>query len=161
LGIYDFLSAKSLLQVKIKWPNDVMVNGKKMTGILIENSLLNSSIQQSIVGIGLNVNQKLFSIPTATSLSLEAKREFDLSVELSLLIEAIEKRYLQLRAGKTAELKDHYLKKLYWIGEEHMFKAKGKQQNGVIEGIDGAGRLKVSLEGTIDYFELKEISFLQ
>jgi BirA family transcriptional regulator, biotin operon repressor / biotin---[acetyl-CoA-carboxylase] ligase len=161
LGVYDFLSAKSLSQVKIKWPNDVMVNEKKIAGILIENSLLNSTIQQSIVGIGLNVNQKLFSMPTATSLSQEAKKEFDLSIELNLLIEAIEKRYLQLRAGKTAEMKDEYLKNLYWIGKEHLFKIKDKEQKGIIQGIDRAGRLEVSCAGTIDHFGLKEISFLQ
>jgi BirA family transcriptional regulator, biotin operon repressor / biotin---[acetyl-CoA-carboxylase] ligase len=161
LAVHDFLSSKSLPQVKIKWPNDVMVNDKKITGILIENSLSNSAIQQSVVGIGVNINQQLFSVPSATSLSIEAKREFDLLTELNLLVEKIEKRYLQLRAGKKTELKNDYLKNLYWAGELHLFLVNNLRQQGTITGIDEAGKLEVDCNGTISYFGLKEISFLQ
>jgi BirA family transcriptional regulator, biotin operon repressor / biotin---[acetyl-CoA-carboxylase] ligase len=159
LGVHDFLVERLVGDVKIKWPNDVMVGEKKITGILIENNLAGEKLQQSVVGIGLNVNQKIFSVSTATSMALEAKKEFDLSVELNGLMEKLEKRYLQLRSGKTAELKEAYLRNLFRIDEEHTFTVNDRQLMGKIEGVDESGRLKINSNGQVAYFGLKEISF--
>lgn len=159
LGVHDFLDERLLKVVKIKWPNDVMVDEKKITGILIENTLAGEKLQQSVVGIGLNINQQLFSVSTATSMTLETKKEFDLSVELNGLMEKLEKRYLQLRSGKTAELKEAYLKNLFRIDEEHTFTANGQSLTGKIEGVDESGKLKINSNGQVAYFGLKEISF--
>src|SRR5690349_7854438 len=73
LGLYDYLNATLQATVKIKWPNDMVVNDKKICGILIENQIQGQNIQNSIVGIGLNVNQENFSIPTATSMKVLGK----------------------------------------------------------------------------------------
>jgi BirA family transcriptional regulator, biotin operon repressor / biotin---[acetyl-CoA-carboxylase] ligase len=159
LGVHDFLVDRLVGDVKIKWPNDVVVDEKKITGILIENSLAGERLQQSVVGIGLNLNQKVFSVGTATSMALETKKEFDLSAELNFLMESIEKRYLQLRSGKHKELKEDYLKNLFRIGEENTFVANSKNFIGTIEGVDEAGKLKVNSNGVVSYFGLKEISF--
>lgn len=68
LGIIDWL--KSLqVQASIKWPNDIMIGDKKVTGILIENSSNSKEIKHSIVGIGVNVNQKQFFGPLADTAS--------------------------------------------------------------------------------------------
>lgn len=56
LGIIDFLNNNEI-KALIKWPNDILVDRKKITGILIENSIMGESLQSSVVGIGLNVNQ--------------------------------------------------------------------------------------------------------
>ncbi|MFM9836948.1 MAG: biotin--[acetyl-CoA-carboxylase] ligase [Cyclobacteriaceae bacterium] len=159
LGVHDFLVQRLVGDVKIKWPNDVMVGEKKITGILIENSLAGEKLQQSVVGIGLNVNQKVFSVGIATSMALEVKKEFDLSTELNFLMERVEKRYLQLRSGKNVELKEAYLKNLYRIGEEHVFTSNGQRLTGKIEGVDESGKLKINSSGQVASFGLKEISF--
>lgn len=159
LGVHDFLVDRLVGDVKIKWPNDVMVGEKKITGILIENTLAGEKLQQSVVGIGLNVNQKLFSVATATSMALEGNKEFDLSTVLNGLMEKLEKRYLQLRSGKEEELKEAYLENLYRIGEEHTFIANNQSLIGKIEGVDEAGKLKINRDGQVTYFGLKEISF--
>ena len=59
LGIMDWLKSQQI-PASIKWPNDLMISNKKIGGILIENSLNKTSIRQSIVGIGINVNQIIF-----------------------------------------------------------------------------------------------------
>ena len=71
LGLFDYLKEVLKTEVKIKWPNDILVNGKKICGILIENHLQAQHIQHSIVGIGLNVNQHHHLLATATSMNLE------------------------------------------------------------------------------------------
>src|SRR5690606_28910585 len=59
LGIVDWLKSLSV-KASIKWPNDIMIGDKKVTGILIENSSNSREIKQSVIGIGVNVNQKQF-----------------------------------------------------------------------------------------------------
>ena len=71
LSVVELLSRHDI-QAQIKWPNDIYVDGKKISGILIENSLRGEWISQSIIGIGLNVNQRNFdvSLPNPTSIAL-------------------------------------------------------------------------------------------
>jgi BirA family biotin operon repressor/biotin-[acetyl-CoA-carboxylase] ligase len=159
LGVFDFLSVRIPERVKIKWPNDLLIGEKKITGILIENGLVGEQIQQSIVGIGLNINQTVFSVATATSLKLETGLDFANNDELNALLQKLETRYLQLRAGKRAELRAAYLKNLYRIGEEQSFISNGQQLQGRIDGVDESGRLKVHTDGIDRFFGLKEISF--
>ena len=65
--------------VLIKWPNDILVNKKKIAGVLIENHLRNNEICSSIIGIGLNVNQTNFSDNIlASSMKVLNQREYDL-----------------------------------------------------------------------------------
>ena len=161
LGIHDFLSSRLPDNLKIKWPNDLMADERKIAGILIENSLMGETIQQSVVGIGLNVNQRIFSNATATSMILEAGIEYSLSMELSQLVERLENRYLQLRSGKALELKADYLKNLFRMGETHEFVSGGERFTGKVQGIDPIGKLKVSVNQTERSFGLKEISFLK
>src|ERR1700752_1538956 len=60
LGIYDFLFDEIKMDVKIKWPNDIYFQDKKLCGILIENSIRRETLNHTILGIGLNVNQEVF-----------------------------------------------------------------------------------------------------
>ncbi len=161
LGIADYLSERLTKSISIKWPNDILVGNKKITGILIENTLSGDYIQQSIIGIGLNVNQTTFKVPTATSMLLEKGNTFQLQDELGLLLVHIEKRYLQLRAGKKVDLNEEYLKQLYWKGEARKFSANEKILVGKIEGVDSIGRLLVRHGDKVDSFGLKEIAFVE
>ena len=86
LGLRDYLKEKTSVTAYIKWPNDILVHGKKISGILIENQLRGSLLLNSIAGIGLNLNQKEFGSRSATSLSLLTGNEFDRSEELPRII---------------------------------------------------------------------------
>lgn len=82
LGIIRALKARyTNLQPLIKWPNDIYISGKKLSGILIENTLAGQNVQHCIIGIGMNVNEKQFpaSIPNATSVLLQTNQITDLS----------------------------------------------------------------------------------
>ena len=159
-GLGDYWQSRIHLGTKIKWPNDIVINDKKVTGILIENSLAGNSIQQSVVGIGVNINQERFANPKATSLKQLVGHPFDLQQELNSLLEKLEYRYLQLRAGNRDELQREYLNQLYRIGEKHFFRINGKPVEGMIVGIDPIGQLKLVMEGGERTFGLKEIEFL-
>jgi BirA family biotin operon repressor/biotin-[acetyl-CoA-carboxylase] ligase len=93
------------LRAQIKWPNDVLVNGKKVCGILIESDVRGNTVDYAIIGIGINVNLRLADFPeispTATSLSHELGREVSqLDIIRCLLAEA-ERLYLTLPSGSS------------------------------------------------------------
>lgn len=161
LAIFDYLAATLYHgDVLIKWPNDILVNGKKICGILIENTIASHHIQHSVVGIGLNVNQVSFNFPQVTSMALIEKKEFNLAELLEHLVSSIEKRYLQLRAGETASIQSSYQEALLGYGQEQVFSIKGKKFIGVITGLSPSGKLEVT-EGDIAHvFDFKEIEFV-
>jgi len=93
------------LQPRLKWPNDVLIGGRKLCGILTESDLLGNEVKFAIVGIGLNVNYDTRSAPEisdiATSLSRELGHEVPLPVITARLLEALETLYLELKAGRS------------------------------------------------------------
>lgn len=145
----------------IKWPNDVYVYDRKLGGVLIENTLQGYNVAQSIIGIGLNVNQTDFGLPTATSLLLETPIDegYPLPAFLTTLCEQLEKRYLQLRAGQRSVLRDTYLNHLYRYQQPHRYEADGHTFTGTIVDLDPLGRLGIWVAGEVRYFGFKEVAF--
>ncbi|MCB9175429.1 MAG: biotin--[acetyl-CoA-carboxylase] ligase [Flavobacteriales bacterium] len=166
LGIYDFLAKMGFEQVAIKWPNDIYVDGNKIAGILIENTLSANKIGNCIVGIGLNVNQTQFSPSiNATSLAILTDKEFDdkefdLSQLLSDLLKHIEYRYLQLKAGKNTQLKLDYLNVLLGYQKPLHYLVNNERVTGIIRGVSAIGKLQVEINSQIKEFDLKEISLI-
>ncbi len=159
VGIFDFLEPYLGTALKIKWPNDIYVENKKLGGILIENTLQNSRIESSIVGIGLNINQSDFVNLNATSLGQFTGQFYDLEYLLAELAEQLEKNYLLLRNNKFNALKVKYLQNLFRYQETHWFEYNGERLTGTIIGIDSLGRLAIDIQG-IRYFDFKEVQFV-
>lgn len=149
--------------VKIKWPNDLYVNDKKITGILIQNALKGSRIQSSVIGIGQNVNQAIFlsDAPNPTSLFIEKGQEIPREIVLTKLCQQLEQWYLQLKAGKVGLIKKTYLDLLYRKEEIHVFRRADKSTfQGKIIGITEIGQLKVETDNGVEVFNLKEIQYM-
>lgn len=161
LAIHDLLTEYVREGLKIKWPNDIVCFKQKIAGILIENYIKQNVLEWSVLGIGLNVNQKEFSFQTATSLSSICNQEFDLEELLELLLQYLEKRYFQLKRQKYDELKSNYLERLYWKDEIHVFRSNEQYFNGRIVGVNESGRLKVETETGISLYNFKEIQFVR
>jgi BirA family transcriptional regulator, biotin operon repressor / biotin---[acetyl-CoA-carboxylase] ligase len=160
LAIHDFLTQLIHGEIFIKWPNDILLNNKKVCGILIENTISGNTLQQSIVGIGFNVNQQSHLLDTATSLKLVSGIEFNLSDTLSLLLQSLEQRYLKLRTGSSDELKRDYLSVLFGVGQIRNFSDKYGKFAGVIQGVSAEGKLLINCDNEVKSFNLKEITFL-
>jgi BirA family biotin operon repressor/biotin-[acetyl-CoA-carboxylase] ligase len=159
LGLHDW--AIALLgpdpKVKLKWPNDLYYGDQKLGGVLIENSLSGTKIQHSIIGIGLNINQQTFAVPTATSVGQLTGRAYARDALAARLLECLERRYLQLRAGQVGKLRQEYLQALYRYQETHLFSISGKTVSGQIVGVEDDGRLAVSVGNELRRFGLQEI----
>ena len=162
LAVYDWVIG--LLgpdpALRVKWPNDILFGEQKLGGILIENTLNGAKIQSSVVGVGLNINQRAFAVPTATSLAGLTGRQYALPALASRLLECLEKRYLQLRAGQVSALRQAYLTALYRYEALCPYEVEGKRISGKITGVDDAGHLLVEIEGELRRFGLQEIKYL-
>ena len=137
----------------IKWPNDLVLNGKKICGILTEMSTELMEIQYVITGIGINVNQREFPPEirdTATSLSLEAGRSFRRSSLIAAILKAFEKDYAAfLKTGDLSLLLEEYNACLVNRGKEVCILDPSGEYRAVAEGIDESGSLLVTLpDGT-------------
>jgi BirA family biotin operon repressor/biotin-[acetyl-CoA-carboxylase] ligase len=150
-----------LPDLKVKWPNDLVLPGKgKIGGILIENLLSAGSWEYAVVGIGLNINQRSFAEPRATSLALVTGGQFDLQELLRLLIVQIEQGYISLRKNKTEDIVKDYLHHLFLKDQWAWFKDRGGILEGKISGVSRQGKLEMTLkDGTTRQYDLKEISF--
>lgn len=161
LGVISTLNTQFDGNFKIKWPNDIMSGKDKLAGILIENNFKGTNINRSIIGIGLNVNQKNFpeSLKNVTSLIKLKQRSIDRDLLLNQLILNIKSEFLLLKEKKFFLLKERYLKGLYGYNLELNFVDKNNITFiGKITGITEDGKLKVlDKSETIREFNLKEI----
>lgn len=156
-----WLGPEGASALRVKWPNDLYFGAQKLGGVLIENTLAGPKIHHSVVGLGLNVNQRAFAAPAATSLALLTGRSYDRAAAAARLLECLERRYLQLRAGQVGQLRRQYLQVLYRYQETHPFEVDGRRVQGQIVGVDEDGRLAVQLSaGELRRFGLQEIKHL-
>ena len=162
LAVNEALSCFITAGLTVKWPNDVYYNGKKLGGILIENTLTGSSIKSAVIGIGLNVNQQEFAeniSQRATSVIQILQRETLLMDIMEKIFIFMEKYYLILRAGKYSILQNDYLAKLYKFNIPALYKYNGAIFEGTITGIEENGRLMVNTDDGLRTFNFKEIEF--
>lgn len=162
LAVKHFLNDLGVPAVQIKWPNDIMAGGKKCGGILIENELRGDTLQASIIGIGLNVNEKTFqNLPNATSLYLETNVMFDLALLLSKLSKAIIDNLNNMNKVPLDAVKIKYEEDLYLLGVSKVFKTpQGTFFQGKITGILYTGELCVVREdGDVILYNNKEIIY--
>lgn len=151
------------LTFKVKWPNDVMYENSKICGILIENNLRGNRIVNSVIGIGLNVNQTVFLnfIPKATSLKLITSLYFDLNTVLKLVCKKLNEYYEILKQGDYRFLYLDYQKNLFRFNEEHLFKKNDVYFKGVIKGVQADGKLIIADDhNTSSIIDVKEIQFV-
>lgn len=126
LSVVEFLAGYGIT-ARIKWPNDIYVEDRKICGILVENSIRGDQISSSIIGIGLNINQKHFDVtlPNPTSMALchphsichpeHSEGSFPLHhllEEFTDIFISYHDRYLSA-GNDTSALRRHYLERLW------------------------------------------------
>lgn len=167
LAVYDALTEiflNSQYDIKIKWPNDILIDHQKIAGILIENTFHGTSLQYTVIGIGINVNQENFEKidRLVTSIKLLLKNNFERKDVLKILSSKIEKWYFKLKNQQFEFINKHYLDSLYGIGEVLKFKYKDSEDiEGEIIGVNHQGKLVLKLMNlNIHEFDIKEITFM-
>lgn len=162
LSLVDLLK-NYVKNVKIKWPNDIFIGKKKIAGVLIENVIKGASISSSVIGIGLNINQKEFSeeLKSATSLYLETGKDFNIEDILIQLLDCLNGWYDKLKNEEIKDIHAQYEKALYQFNEFCSYSANNEIFNAKIIRVENDGRLCVTTDSNeIRKFAFKEIQFL-
>ncbi|MCF2488470.1 biotin--[acetyl-CoA-carboxylase] ligase [Dyadobacter sp. CY347] len=163
LGIHAY-AARYVNNAKVKWPNDVYVNGKKVSGVLIENSIQGSRIASSVIGIGVNINQKVFTSAHATSIGKETGGQFVLSEEFNKLLRFLDSFYADLKSKTLHDrIRQDYLTNLFGYNHSVLFKHQERVFEGTVSHVTPQGKLVMKLlseSGTLEV-GLKEIEWLK
>ena len=156
ISVYETLRKYNLLDLTIKWPNDIMTANKKISGILIENNIRGNSIKNSVIGIGININQNKFkNLPNATSIFIETGKLNSVETIAQELQKALEKNFNLFRINEN-ELIKNYNSLLYKKNETSNFSANdmSKFQGEIIKvDIDGEITIRLSNKQLSKYSE--------
>ena len=159
LSIRDLLLSLGIKSY-IKWPNDILVNKQKISGILIDNIISKGIITYSIIGIGLNINQRVFEdySPKATSLSLQLNKSLILKDIQDKLLNCVKNRLDLYRSGIS--IKEEYLTSIFQKDKVTVFESNLERFNGIIRDVTEDGLLIVETNNFIKRFDSKEIKML-
>ncbi len=143
LAVVHSVETVTGLKPGIKWPNDVVINDRKVCGILIESDLRGHRVDYAIIGIGININLRISDFPeisqTATSLSSELGRDVSrLDIVRCLLIE-LERLYLDLQAGGSVY--EEWRDNLVTLGRQVLAISGETVYEGIAESVAGDGSL--------------------
>lgn len=163
LAIFDTLQCFNINRLKVKWPNDILSEDKKIAGILIENVIKQNKLQASIIGFGLNINQTSFeNLPQATSLHNITGRVIDRDEILHIILKNLEQYFVLLEQKRYDELINKYENNLFRKNKPSTFKdVEGSMFSGYIKGVTQSGQLIIQLEDYIlKAFDFKEVTLL-
>ncbi len=157
--VRDFLANLADSEVKIKWPNDIILKGKKIVGILIEKKKINQN-NYFIIGTGINILQEKFdAITNAGSLLTQTGKQFDIE-DLSLAFHEFLSEQLK-NIPSDQEILDRFNEHLFRKDQISVFEIEKERQNGIIRHADPAGELWIELEkdGMRNFYH-KEVKLL-
>jgi len=144
------------LKAEIKWPNDILINGKKVCGILTEMDAEMNAVNYVIIGIGINANTDLDMLPPitrigATSIKEELGREVDRVAITQNFLERFERHYVTFLTGDLHPVLEYWREHSSTIGRRVKIVTKFRTIVGEAVGIDHDGALIVELDdGTVE-----------
>ncbi len=143
LGVASAVERIAGVEAAVKWPNDVRVGGKKLSGILIETSMRAKGLKHAVLGVGINVNLDTSASPaiagTATSLMAEAGAPLDRAEVLRAVIEDVDDLYAEVRSGGS--LTDRWASRLDTLGSTVRVRWRDSEMVGQATGVDEEGNL--------------------
>ena len=162
IAAVNTLSMSCYTKGKIKWPNDIMAENKKVGGILVENSFKPNGTFNAVIGFGLNLNQTNFeNLPNASSIITITGKELDIEVVAKLYVKMLKEQIL-LQLESTIDLWSIYNNLLYKRAKAVAFEDKsGKRFMAIVKKVTTDGKLALlQSDDKIHQYEVKEIKML-
>lgn len=161
LACYDLFNKYSLGDTAIKWPNDIYWRDRKAAGILIENVLRGNTWHWAVIGIGMNINQTVFTEGMRNPVSLKqiTGKDFDTVALARELCNNLEQYYQQLKRGEVSTIMQQYHERMYRYKQPVKLKRGNISFNCTIEGVSNDGHLLVS-DGPQERFAFGEVEWV-
>jgi BirA family biotin operon repressor/biotin-[acetyl-CoA-carboxylase] ligase len=158
LSLFEVLEEFGVRNLKIKWPNDILIGNKKVCGVLVENGISGKLVSESVLGIGLNLNQ-IDVLETATSIINETGEKSDIKTVLNKVVDRLKYNNGFLKS-KRELLRVGYLNNLYGYDESVMVSVGEIQSLGRVVGLLPNGIIQIEVNGTVKQFDFKEVSWV-
>ncbi len=150
------------LKTELKWPNDVLIDKKKIAGILTETSIKGTTIERAVIGFGINLNQIVFNgefnFPP-TSIKLEAGINIGRENTLAEILNIFEELLLELES-KPGVILNEWRAKCQMIGDKISIKENDKVKRGIFYDIDDNGYLLLKINDSIEKVHFGDVSFV-
>ena len=162
LAVFSTLRHFKIPEISIKWPNDIMSRSKKCCGILIENTIKGNLIDASVIGVGINVNEKQFKdLPMASSLRLATGNYFDVSLVCKTLLQQLEIELTRLENGDFEAIFNSYNQKLFRLDTVAVYSSNALPAfNAILRGVTKRGLLVLENDSSKrKTYNLKEIKY--
>lgn len=161
LSVAEYIDSKNV-RCTIKWPNDIYCGDRKICGMLIESSVSGDSIKDSILGIGINLNQTAFppEVFNPTSLKRLTGETYDIRRESEILVGILVRNLLCI---DSPSLMSEFNSRLYRKDGFHPFTncSDSTTFDAKIDKVDDTGKLHLSLKtGETKSFSFKEVSYI-
>jgi BirA family biotin operon repressor/biotin-[acetyl-CoA-carboxylase] ligase len=161
LAVHKTLATLSTGHVQIKWPNDILIDGKKAAGILIENQWAGSNWQAAIAGIGINVNQTEFALEKATSLARQNGKIVLVDGVLKELQLQLSIEYARLCNEQEASINEDYHQQLFGKDDYQLYQTLSGQLKAKVVRVADDGRLElISEKSELHSFDLNEVRLI-
>jgi len=161
LAVAEAVENLHQLRTELKWPNDVIIDKKKVAGILIETSVKGNKVERVVIGVGINLNQLTFqgdfNFPP-TSLKLEIKSDIDRENILAEILNLFEERLFELEESPKNLLRD-WRSKCKMIGDKITISENDKIKTGIFYDIDDNGYMLLKINNSIEKIHFGDVSF--
>jgi BirA family transcriptional regulator, biotin operon repressor / biotin---[acetyl-CoA-carboxylase] ligase len=153
---------KRQFDIRIKWPNDILVNNRKICGILVENGISGRHLSYSVVGVGMNLNQQEFGdLDKAVSYRMLTGEEIAGQYVLCMLCKNLERWYMALKQNRLTHIADRYRSCLFALDKKREFEINDQRRQLTVKGVSDNGLLHLESEnGEMLEADVKEIRWV-
>lgn len=163
LAVANVLESIHFLKPSLKWPNDILINNKKVCGILLEAGFAGSTMNRLVVGIGLNVNQAYFQgnfMMEPTSVRMEINSPVDREKLLAEILERYEEILEKVKNSPAVVLRE-WSKKCKMIGDKVEVKRGEESLYGIFDEVDSEGYMILRTKQGIERISYGDVSVVK
>ncbi len=167
INLYSLLASLAItdclieynIQAQLKWPNDILIKGKKVGGILCESKISGGVIKSLVIGIGLNINEDISEFPkdlrnNATSLKIERGEQYQLEVLLANILKHLEYR---INSKETKSQLLDWVKRCAHLNQEVTFHSGNQKVKGRFNRLSSIGQAIITIDGNEIKYDSGEV----
>lgn len=162
LGVAEYIESKANQKVSIKWPNDLIIDNEKISGILIESNLRGPFFSSLVVGVGINLNQRVFHgsfETTPVSLKLITGSSYQPESEIRELYRFVWNKYQQFMNREFERIEDEYRSRIYKKDQLAVFLKGDKIFSAVLKDVDDNGAAILQINENIEHVSHPDVRF--
>jgi len=164
LTVAEVLENYSQVEVQIKWPNDLFIKGKKVGGLLVQNTISKGHIRRCYIGIGINFNNTSFpsTLPNACTILQATGRKISPTGMMPTLCQSLHSLSENIAFRSLPDTRRNYLDRFYQLHQVQDFRhlLSGNELSAKVMGVTAEGLLQLKTVDGVRAFRMKEVEWI-